>query len=419
MAHNTVVSAARVQSWKRKTIRQHLLSCFWDQLSNRTSHTQTVPGSKQKIPPTTVVHKVSDEFDEGTMQTTCLWVGKPNFKPIAGPNKAEGKERKLSSKFKTIHYNVQRFPITLNDRSVGGDTTKYYNMAERGADTIKDLFVESTDYDMERSLCEGCDEWLSESSYWEGSEYGSEITTPCTKVVHPNIYVDGTASKVTWSETYATAMASLSTAAGGLASTNIFTIGVMDKIHLYATRTIAPLDGLNGNSEVKWVLKISDGQWYQLTSDTTSGTSWKDLLKYTEKGFPMMMSGHVGVYKNMLILVSQRSAIFKCDASSGEEFQYYTSAGDGRTRTQTTNASTEDGTCEIAALMGLGAIGMAEIEEVDYEKKGFDYDFSQGMCGTRSRGCERMDLDTTQTPTSGRINESSFLYLTASTTAIL
>lgn len=418
MSHTAIVEPGRVQSWRRKTIKQHLLACFWDQLSNRTSHTQTVPGSKEKVIPNTVVHKVSDEFDEGTMKTTCLWVGKPNFKPIAGPNKAEGKERKLSTKFKTIHYNVQRFPIVLNDRSVGGDTTKFYNLAERGADTIKDLFVESTDYDMERALCLGADEWLTESAYWEGSEYGSEITTPVEKVVHPNIYTAISTGKVTWSATLATALGNVSTATSGMDSADTFDFAILDRIHLLASRTISPLDGLNGNGEVKWVLKLSDAQWYQLTTDTTANTGWKDLLKYTEKGFPMMMSGHVGVYKNMLILVSQRSAIFKAHASGSEEFQFYTSAGDDRVRAQTTNASTEDGTYEIAALMGLGAVGMAEIEEVDYEKKGFDYDFSQGMCGTRSRGSERMDLDATQAPTTARVNESSLLFLTSTTTAV-
>jgi hypothetical protein len=409
----------RVQSWKRKTIKQHLLSSIWDQLSNRSAYTQTVPKSKEKVIPSTVVHKVSDSFNEGTYQTTCLWVGRPQFKPVAGPNKAEGKERKLITRTKTINYNVQRFPITLNDRSVGGDISKFYKMAERVSDVIKDLFVESTDYDHERALHEGSDEWLTESEFWEDSENGSDITTPKTKVLHPNMYSDATSGKVTWSPTYATTETNLLADIDNLAATNTFDLGALDRIHLIATRTIVPLGGYSGNTEVKWILKLSDAQWNQLTSDVAAG-SFRDLLKYTEKGFDTMLHGHVGVYKNMLIVVSQRSPVYNLAGTAGSRFQYVTSAGDDRTRSETTGAGNADGTAEIAALMGNGTLALAIIEEVDYVRKGFDYDFSTGMTGTRSRGTERMDLDngSTSAPTVNRINESSFLYFTSTTTAV-
>lgn len=423
MAHPTVVAPGRVESWKRKTIKQHLLSSIWDQLSNRSSYTQTVPHSKEKTMPDTVVNKVSDSFNEGTYQTTCLWVGRPQFKPVAGPNKAEGKERKLTTKHKTIHYNVQRFPIAMNDRSVGGDTTKFYKLAEKTADIVKDLFVESTDYDHERALCLGADEWLTDSSYWEDSENGSEITTPVTMTFHPNMYCEATSAKVTWSPTFLTSETNLSAALDDMASTHVFGLGALDRIHLLLTRTIAPLGGFSGNSEVKWILKLSDAQWFQLTASVAAG-SFRDLLKYTEKGFDRMLDGHVGVYKNMLIIVSQRNPIF--DVATGDTggtvqsgFQFVTSAGDERVRTQTTGAGTADGTAEIATGLGVGSIALAEIEEIDYVRKGFDYDFSEGMCGTRARGTERMDLDTTQAPTSGRINESSLQYYTATTTAVI
>lgn len=420
MAHNIVVPAGRVQSWKRKTIKQHLLSSIWDQLSNRSAYTQTVPHSKEKMIPSTVVHKVSDSFNEGTYQTTCLWVGRPQFKPIAGPNKAEGKERKLTTKTKTVNYNVQRFPITLNDRSVGGDISKFYKMAERVSDVIKDLFVESTDYDHERALNEGSDEWLTESEYWEDSENGSEITTPKTKVLHPNMYSDATTAKVVWSETYSTAETNLQAALDDLANTNKFDLAALDRIHLIATRTIVPLGGYSGNTEVKWILKLSDAQWNQLTADVAAG-SFRDLLKYTEKGFEMILHGHVGVYKNMLIVVSQRSPVYDLTATAGSRFQYVHSGGDDRVRAETTGAGNADGTAEIAALLGLGALALAEIEETDYVRKGFDYDFSTGMTGTRSRGTERMDLDTgtSSQVTANRINESSFLYFTATTSDVV
>ncbi len=419
MAHPLVVPPGRVQSWKRRTIKEHIFSSVWDQLSNRAHYTYTVPKSAERKIPTTVVHKVSDAFNEGTYQTTCLWVGRPQFNPIAGPNKAEGRERKLLTRTKTIRYNVQRFPMALNDRSVGGDITRFYKLAEKTADVIRDLFVESTDYDHERALCEGCDEWLSESQYWQDSEYGSEIDAPCVLVLHPNMYVETVAAKIVWSATYATAETNLQAGVDDLAATDNFGLGSLDRIHLIASRTINPLGGYGGNNEVKWILKLSDAQWYDLVNDVAAG-SFRDLLKYTDKGFNMFVHGHVGVYKNMLIMVSQRNPVYNLAATAGSRFQYVKASGDERVRAITSGAGTADGSAEIAALLGMGAIALAEIEEMDFVRKGFDYDFSQGMTGTRSRGTERMDLDVDASLIgANRFNESSFLYFTATSAATI
>ena len=419
MAHNPIVAAGRVETWKRKTIKQHLLSCFWDTLSNRSTYNQTVPSAKSRTAPNTVVNKVSAEFESGVYRTTCLWVGRPQSKPIAGPNKAEGKEKKLTTKMLTVYYNVQRFPIVLGDHSVGGDTAKYYSMAEKAADVIKDLFVESAEYDHERAICEGADEWLTESEYWEDAETPSEIAHPLEKTFHPNNYVDSESSKSTWSEVYATAETAFLADLDNMAPANIFDIAVLDRVHLIASRTMSKLGGFQGNNEVKWVLKISDAQWFQLTSDTTANTGFKDLLKYTDKGFNMMMDGHIGVYKNMLIMVSQRQPIYNLENDAGERYEYVTSAGDDRTRKAKGAAASATGTAEIAQLLGNGAICLADISDVDYVRKGFDYDFSQGMTGMRVRGTVRSDLDTTVAATSARINESSFLYYTSTTTAVV
>lgn len=67
-------------------------------------------------------------------------------------------------------------------------------------------------------------------------------------------------------------------------------------------------------------------------------------------------------------------------------------------------------------LMGPGTLALAQIKELDFTKKGFDYDFSTGTCGMRAEGTVRMDFDSGTTATSARVNESSFLYFTATTT---
>jgi len=181
--NTTIVSPARVESWKRKHIKQHLLSSPWDQFSNRATYNETVPHSKDKMIPKTIVHKVTDEFRDGEYRTTCLWVGKPNQAVIGGPNKAEGNERAATTKHFTLHYNVQRFPMKVSSRTVGGRTNQFWKIAEGVADIINDIFVEQTDYDCERSLLEGNDVFLSNATYWESSEYGSEISAPLSDVL--------------------------------------------------------------------------------------------------------------------------------------------------------------------------------------------------------------------------------------------
>ena len=134
----------------------------------------------------------------------------------------------------------------------------------------------------------------------------------------------------------------------------------------------------------------------------------------------MFLHGHVGVYKNMLIMVSQRNPIYNLAATAGSRFEYVKPSGDERTRAITTGAGNADGSAEIAALLGMGAIALAEIEDMDFVRKGVDYDFSQGMTGTRSRGTERMDLDSSATTIGAdRFNESSFLYFTATSAATI
>ncbi len=411
MSQHTLISGLRVQSWRKKAIKEHLLSSVWDQMSNRVQYNDAVPSAKNKTIPTTVIHKVSDSFDEGTQTTTVPWIGKLSVLPLGGPNKAEGNESKLTTKLRRVPYNTQRVPIILNDQSVDGDLTKYYRMAEQAVDRVKDVFVETTDWNSQRAVIEGADFYLTDEGQWTGAEPASQLSAPESLVLHPNQYVDGTAAKITYSATYATFEASLKTAQDALATTNIFDLAALDRIALLASRNVLAMDG--SMNKAKWVLKISDAQWYQLS--TESSTGWRDMLKNTEKGYDRIIDGAQGNYKDMMLLVDQRAPIWNLAGTAGSRVKYVTPAADGRTRVQKTNGNA-DGTLEVAMLMGPGTLGKAEIKELDFTKKGFDYDFSTGTCGSRAEGTVRMDFDTGTTPTSGRINQSSFLYYTVTTT---
>lgn len=411
MSSHTLISGLRVQSWRRKAIKQHLLSSVWDQMSNRVQYNDAVPNAKNKQIPTTVIHKVSDTFDEGTQTTTIPWIGKLSVLPLGGPNKAEGNESKLTTKLRRVPYNNQRVPIIINDQSVDGDLTKYYRMAEQAVDRVKDVFVETTDWCSQRAIVENADFYLTDSGQWDGAEPASQLTAPETLVLHPNQYVDGTAAKVTYNATYATMESSLKTLLDALATTNIFDLGALDRIALLASRNVLAMDG--AMNKAKWVLKLSDAQWYQLSTETSTG--WRDMMKYSEKGYDRIIDGAQGNYKDMMILVDQRAPIWDLAATAAARVKYVTPLADNRTRVQKTN-SAADGTIEMAVLMGAGTIGKAEIKDLDFTKKGFDYDFSTGSCGSRAEGTVRMDFDTGTTPTSARINQSSFLYHTVTTT---
>lgn len=416
MAHTVIAEAGRVQSFVRKAIKQHMLASVWDQLSNRFTYNQGVPKADARMMPTTIVTKVSDEFRDGEWKTTMISIRKPNANAIIGPNPAEGRESRSSTKIVSVFYNVQRFAMAISDRSVGGNIGKFYNALEYNVGVMKDLFVEQTDYDHQKAVIDGADIGLTDASYWQNSEYGSEISNPVDPVLHPNVYTwhDNAISKNTWSATYATATVNLEGLLDDMDADDIFNLSALDAIYLIASRKISPIGGIGGNNEVRWVLKISDAQWHQLVTDTAAN-GWKDLLKYTESGFDRVFMGYVGVYKNMMIIVDQRAPLAAI-ASNNTSFQYITPAGDNRVRA-VTNGTT--GTFEVAMLFGLGALGVAMIEEEDLMKKGFDYDFNNGACMTRTRGTMRLDLDATVAPTTARINETSFLFLTATTSSVI
>lgn len=420
MSHTTVVEPGRVQSWIRRTIKQQALECTFDQLSNRSSHLTPADEHSSKKIPTTVINKVSDKFNRGVMSTTAMWIGKPQMAVVGGPNTAEGNERKATTKIIRVFYNNQRFPLVLGDESVAGDAMEFYQAAEDTSLMIEDLFAEQADYDYFHAACEGGDPQLVNSSFWEDSDKGSEITTPMSKTIHPNIWCDSSGTKVTYHQTYSTFETSLQTAATALANTHIMSIAALDKIWLKCIRTLVPVRDASFRTQgIKWVVMMSDASYQQLVTSTTANASMRDMFKHTKGGLEKIISGSFGVYRNMLLIVAPRQPIYDLTQDAGSRFRYVTPLADNRTRTETTNASTADGSAEITLVMGNGALQHATVKEMDYKRKGFDYDFSEGMCGQKACGTVRSDIDLTVAASASRKNESSLLYLTASTSAVI
>jgi hypothetical protein len=420
MVHPTIVAPGIVQSWRRRTIKEHQTMLTWDSLSNYWDVSQNIPGASERKVPETVVHKVKDDLDAGQYSVTVLSPRMVAMAAIGGGNTALGQEGNASSRMISVYYNIQRFPVVVGDRSVTGRMAdKFYNLADRASTVISDLFAKQTENDHWKALLEGGDSFLTSASYWQNADRPSSINAPLSPVFHPNVYyqINGAATKNTYSETWATAIGNLENATDTeWDNDDTFSLTSLDIMHLIAMRSINPLPGVKGDARVKWVAIISDAQWYQLCVDTTANASIRDLIKYTDKDMATIMKGipgAEGVYKNMLLVVSQTSPLFNNTSGTGT-FQYFAPLSDGRTRVAWVDNA---GTAEIACVLGNSALMMADVSSVDYEKENLDYNFSKNMCGIRERGTQRTDLDSTVAATSARVNQSSFLYLTVTNTA--
>ncbi len=413
MARIAVIPAAQVQSWMKKIVPQQLLASVWGQFSNQFTANVPIPKQSEKPMPSAVVMKVTDDFKNGSFRTTMITLVKNGVTPIVGPNVAAGNETRASMQEAGLFYNVERIPRVVGDESVEGDVGEYYKLAEQTAGLIASDMVEADDYHHQRATVEGADVRLTDASYWQNSEKGSNINAPLSAVLHPNIWgwVNGALTKNVWSATNATATASLATGVlAGMDTDDTFNMKLLDLICAYATKYVARLPGMQGEKEVGWVLKVSQGQWLQLMTDSAAG-SVQDRLKYTDTEISKVVSGYIGVYRNVMIVSDSRSPLFNLTGGNLSAAQYITSAADNRVPVLPTGTV---GTFEIAMLYGNGALGMAVKSPLDYVKQDSqDYGFESALCGVRKEGIRRMDYDATDAATAARRNFTSFLIVTS------
>ena len=413
MARTNIIPAARVQAWRKKLIPQQLLASVWGQFSNQFSANIPIPKQSERPMPSAVVMKVTDDFRNGSYRTTMVSLRQGAVTVVGGPNPAAGRENRNSMLEVGLFYNVRRIPQIMTDESVEGDVGEFYRIAEQAAGMVTTGFVKQEDYDHQRATVQGADIFLTDSAYWQNSEKGSNIDNPLDVCLHPNIFLSlaGSLVKNTWSPTYATAMTALEDAFDGMISTDTFTITTLDQCQYVASNSISALPGMQGEREVLCVLKISQNQWFQLVASAAAG-SMIDRFKYTDSQVLKVVTGFMGVYKNMMVVVDARAPIINL-ASNVVDFQYITPQGDNRVRVVPNGTV---GTGEIAMLYGNGALGMAMKEELNFENKlSEDYGFEQSLCGVQKQGIRRIDLDATDAPTAARVNETSFLVITAST----
>jgi hypothetical protein len=419
MATVNVLAQLQQQTWQKKMQKQLVARSVWEQLSNRTEQSQSIPnGKNMKSMPKAVVINVSDAFDKGTKQTTVPFLGKLQTKGVGGRQKAEGNEETPSMKFKSVHYNNQRKPIALEDESVDSDLAKFYSIGNQGTPLLTDYFVELTDYNMHRAALEGGDEYLTEAEYWTGDAIS---TPPVSKAYCPNWYANGAAAKVTYDSTYATYETAIQTAVNALTTaSNSFDLRALDSMVFIASRTLMPIGWSFGGEEVDWVFLITPIQARELQSNLDAN-GWQSLIKTADpredgEGKNRAISGKLGVYRRCLIVVNERAPLWNTAGSTGAYIQYIKPWADDRVPVAKTAADT--GTVELALAFGRGALGCAKIKSLRFDEQWKDYNFNKGVCGMRAEGVERMDFDISTPTDTSVLNQTMFVYSTATPSTV-
>jgi hypothetical protein len=413
MAATPIFTELQVQNWRKKMIKEVISGSLWSSLSNRVAVTSQVPNAGEKKIPDAVVQWVTDSFAKGVQKTTIPFLEKLHDMGQGGWQKVEGNEETPQMRFKQINYNLQRKATSVVDESVEGDLTEYYSIASHKVQLLTDYFSELMDYNMQRAIMQGADEFLTESEYW----MGQTLTTPPVNVAHhPNWLVAGTAGPVTYNATDLTYAGNIQTAMDALTTANTFSLASLESMIFQADAShgvkLQKLNWKSGDNAVNYVATVSETQARQLTSATGSGT-WRELMSDAGKrGIDnRAISGIIGTYRRTLVLTDERAPIWDSSATptnDAHRIQYY-KIDDERIPAAKTGAGV--GTCEMARMLGRGALGAAKIKDLDFVDKDFDYGFSHGLAAQQACGCERMDLINTAL-SEKPLNQSSFIYAT-------
>jgi len=408
-----IFTELQVQAWRKRMIKEVISNVLWSSLSNRVEVTSDVPNAGERKIPDAVVQWVTDSFAKGIQKTTIPFLQKLQDFGQGGWQKVEGNEETPQMRFKTISYNLQRKAVSVVDESVEGDLTEYYSIASHKVQLLTDYFSELMDYNFQRAIFEGADEFLTEAQYWQGQTL---TVPPVTKSLHPNWLVQGTTGPVTFNANPATYATAIQTAMNALTTANIFNLAAMDSMVFQADASngvkLQKLNWRSGNTAVHYVGVLSEAQAQQLTTATGAGT-WRELMSDAGKrGIDnRAISGVIRVYKRTLWLSDERRPLWNTDAGVAddeERIQYYKIQD---FRVPVAKTGVDVGTCEMATMAGRGMVGAAKIKDLDFVDKDFDYGFSHGLAAQQACGIERMDLVNTAI-SAKPLNQSSFIYAT-------
>jgi hypothetical protein len=424
-----LVDPLKVRAWERKFQKQLIIQSVWEQFSNRAESTTEIPNATEEKVPESVIHYVSTAFQKGVQFVTIPSMDKLSLEGQGGSEAVQGTEETPKIRFARVYYNVRRKGIKFRDESVDGDLTEAYNMLEQKVPLLQDYFRELHDFDKHRCLTVGADYYLTEDRFWTGD---SITSAPVKTALHPNVRYAGGSSLVTWSATASTYMDNLITALNTAFTdaTTKMTKAIATRMCTYAHRNLHALGGKDG---YKYIILLSQLQSDQLTEDNASGgwlEMWRDAAARGVKN--KAITGVIGMYRECLFITNPRAPVLNCTTTGytgtwEERFQYvqawdsvgntYWDKGDNRNPVVKGAAGANAGTCEVAFILGKGAICGAKVENLKYDSEMQDYGFSTGYAAREKQGCVRMDVIDPSLYTSGVSSEkpwnfSSCLYFT-------
>jgi len=411
-----------INNWERKADKQINVSTFWGQISNRvTTPAAELPWGESRTLPDSVIHYCSTKGNRG-YKTSVMMLEKGYSMGVGGAMKLKGKEFRVKTRWASTFYNVQRDAVEMGNKSIEGDQNELYRLGAQKSAILAEKFAEQDDYNKQRAIVERADEFLTEDKYWEDHEDTDLQSAPVAAALHPQILYKGqTGAEITWSATPATYLANVVTAAKAMGPTSIFDMASLRAVRLYATRRVRPLKWSAQGSTVNFIIKISEYQAEQLTTDS----EWKQTYRDGDVRSPdnRSITDVIGVWRDCLIVVDARAPVLRLN--SGSEGVLYvkpdTESTDNILGPDTIDrvvkgaATAATGTCEIAMILGAGALGCPVVHGLQYTTDTEDYGFESGLAGMCKKGDNRMEWrykgDTARPYTSG-----SFLYLTATPT---
>ena len=413
-------NALLLQQYSNKITKDIALKSRWSQLSNRVEG-RAMPVADEMQVPKDVIHYVSSKQKRGDYSVTIPLIEALREDGTGGSIPAKGTEESPNSKSCKSYYNDVRKAIRLEDNSAEYDAISYLNLGGQASQLLSDWFMADDDYSHQRALCLGADRYLTEAEYWAKNK---AVTTPPVSVTHhPNIAYRGLTTEITRSSTLATDQGNINTALANMSASTVFDLAAVHSLARFASRFVAPLGWNYGGHVVNWIVLISEYQADQLRSDST----WQTLMQNADDRGDKnrAISGALKPYRGLLLVEDQFSPIWHLSTSkigaTGYEFVTPTGAntvsgiaGIGALNRVVKGAATvATGTCEVARVLGRGAIAVPEIQGMKLVNDSDDYGFFTGICAHKKQGHCRLDFYDGAQNFATRKNIGSGLFFTA------
>lgn len=405
-----------MSAFQQKMQTDQVIDSVFEQMSNAYDVKAQPTGSDAKnTVPTSFVQSIPKaELPEEARSLKQVMGMRPKFGFVAGPQVAEGKEKGIDLSRLEVFVNTWRVPFKLfNGRDPESNFKRWYIRAAQKTVVANQAVSELRDLFYHQAMFEGAAEILTDNQYWVNHDNADFQTAPLAKRLHPNWFFLGMTTPPTRSATYATDAANMTTALKAMAPSSIFDYAALCRFIRVLRKRCRKLGWKASGTEINHVIILSEYQAEQLTSDP----DWKTLMSNAEVRGPenRAISSIIGVVLKALVLVDDRSPVYRLDDSSMLYLRpdtETTDAGilyyDGEQsvdRAVKGAAGSATGTCEMAFGGGAGALIHPQPMAMELNSDTFDYGFREGFCAEQIEGFQRADWikkdgSTVFTPTS-------------------